>query len=323
MSRWSTARAIGAICILSGVAAAGCSGVHDTVVQTPALLNSEDAANGGGRVYISARTDVEMYKYAQDYYLGKLTGFQDARGLCADAGNDVYVTNFDAADVLEFAPRTSKPREINDVSPYPLDCALDPTNGNLAVVNEYGQTEYSAGNVAIFKGAKGNPKIYRYSAFVNFTSCAFDANGDLLVTGIDSDHQAAFAYLPAGGKALEALSLQTSSDWSGPSYVRWDGQYFVVDFIYNEDFLIFARYAVTKQSGTQKGTMSERIFSYDTAPFWVGKIGGGAKDRKANAIAAATMGGVFFWKYPSGTLVERFYYGVDSDGTGITVTTGR
>ena len=322
MSRRSTAiGAVRAILTAVGVfAATACGSVENPVAQLPNATHPDTVVNGKNRVYISSENQLVIYKYARDYYLGKLTGLQNAKGLCMDAAGDVYATNFSDADIFEFIVGQSAPRLINASGPNPVDCAVDPSSGNLAVANEYGKTAYSAGGVAIYQHAKGTPRIYEYPGFLYFTSCAYDTLGNLLVSGTTTAGEPAFAYLAAGGKKLESLTLPIDSGWLGPSYVRWDGRYFVADFIYNTDFLIFVRYALAKQSGTQIGTTSIRIFAYDSAPFWVGKIGGSPKQREANALAAATNGGVYFLKYPSGTLVYQLRYGIASRGSGITVS---
>lgn len=318
MSRWSPARAIRAtLALLAVVATAACDEARSISIPVQNVLTPSTAVGGRNRVYIADRTRVLIYKYAQDYFIGKLTGMQYARGMCTDPAGDVYVTNFESADVLEFAVGQSDARQINDVSPYPVDCSIDPAHGSLAVANQNGETEYSAGNVAIYKHAKGSPKTYRYSGFSSFASCAFDSNGDLLVAGLNTARRPAFAYLAFGAKSLRPITLQSSSETSEPSYVRWDGRYFVVDFI-SDDNLVFTQYAITKGAAVKKESIPERVLSYGVAAFWVGRIGKPSKRHAANAITAVTADGVYFWKYPSGTLVDHQYY--NSDATGITAT---
>jgi hypothetical protein len=276
-------------------------------------------------VYASAGDSVLVYDYATEEQVGKLAYFTSAHGSCTDGNGDVFVTNFNAADVLEFAHGGTKPiRTLVDPSAYPVDCSVDPVTGNLAVVNEYGKTEYTQGNVAIYVGGKGKPKLYKYSGFTYFIAGGYDGHGDLVVSGYQSRSVPfAFAYLPLGGHSLAAMSLPVSYNWYGPPYIRWDGQYLVVGFRDEFDGLIFVPYAIQGSSGTQKGSTPVTLGDADSGPFWIGRTGSAPLNRNAaNSLAVAIVDdGVYFWNYPSGNLVYQLDQ--DSWGTGVTASPGQ
>lgn len=269
-------------------------------------------------VYVSTGDSVSVYEYAKDVVVGTLKDFTNARGSCTDAQGNVYVTNFNAADILEFSHGGTQPRYIIDPSPYPIDCSVDPTTGNLAVLNEYGKTEYSEGNVLVYTAAKGKPKVYRYPTLTTLSACGYDGNGDLIVSGYAS-RNLAFAYLPAKGRTLKPFSLPLSYGSEGPAYIRWDGKYLVVGFRNGNDGLIFVQYTVSGSSATQAGSMTMGLGDGDSGPFWVGRTGRSAKGHKANSLVVAVPNdGTYFLRYPGGKVLFELYR--DSWGTGVTAS---
>jgi hypothetical protein len=274
-------------------------------------------------VYVSAGRSILVYEFGAKSVIEKLTGFTSARGSCTDANANVYVTNYNGADVVEYSHGVTTPsRLLIDPDAYPVDCSVDPTTGNLAVLNIYGKTESSPGNVAIFTGAKGKPKLYSYSAISQFTACGYDGAGDLIVSGY-SGFDLAFADLPAGGKALQSFSLPLNYPWQAPAYIRWDGRYLVVEFRNGNDGFTFVQYAVSGSSGTQQGTTTITYGDVGPGPFWVGKTGRGKK-QAANTVGAAIPDfGTYFWSFPQGTPLYELRYGQDTYGTGVTVSRGQ
>lgn len=318
MSCWSRLRRAMRLSglVSAAVLAGGCAVPPTAAPYASPATSLLSYAGSNARVYISAGDEVEVYKYAQDYFLESLTGLQSARGECSSASGELFVANYGDGDVLSFLPGAKHAQYIADPSPYPVDCSTDPTTGSLAVANEYGTTQSSSGNVAIYSHAKGKPKVYQYGGFSKITSCAYDGAGDLIVTGYKSS-LLTFAYLPPRAKKLESLSVEVSADWRGPAFVRWDGMHIVIAFENNFDGLIFVRYKLKHGIADETGATAVRLSDIASSPFWVGRVH--AARGNANAIASATTYGVYFWSYPAGTLLFEMGYGIDSYGTGITV----
>jgi|HubBroStandDraft_2_1064218.scaffolds.fasta_scaffold06503_6 hypothetical protein len=257
------------------------------------------AATSKNLLYVSEHENVLVYDYGTDNQVGELDYFTSAAGTCTDAEGDVFVTNYSAADVLAFAHGKSAPiKTLIDPSPYPTDCAVDPSTGNLAVVNQYGESEYTPGNVAIYSGAKGKPKTYKMAGFSMYLSGAYDARGDLLVSDVESSG-VKFAMLPHGGSKFEAITLPHSGQWTGPGFVRWDGTYFDVEFTIGETS-IFVWYTIKGSKGTQEGYTSTEESGEVGGPFWLGRIGGPKSVKRANQLVVGTYDGVTGWDYPRG-----------------------
>jgi hypothetical protein len=309
---------------VAGLMVAGCAGSgiatqslapQDRAGAPSASSMAPDAVDKN-LLYVSSYSSVLVYDYGTDTEVGKLGGFSHAAGECTDALGDVYVTNWGAADVIEFAHGGSKPiKTLIDPSPYAIDCAVDPSTGNLAVINQYGQTEYSAGNVAIYADAKGKPKTYKISGFTTYVSGGYDAGGDLLVSD-SAASSADFAMLAHGSGSFKAVTMQRRSGFTLPGYIRWDGEYFVVEFVpYRADVAIFEWYTIKNFKGTEEGYMSTEASVYGGGPFWVGRVGGNKSVKRANQLAADIEGEVFGWNYPrGGSYIFQFYGGSQNGG---------
>jgi hypothetical protein len=113
-----------------------------------------------------------------------------------------------------------------------VSCAVDPTNGELAVT-DYGNEKGNGAMVVVYPKAKGSPRLYidsnlSSSDFLNYAYCGYDNTDDLFV---DGTHTAGYespivAELPRGGTALLTLKLSQGIGWL--SGVQWDGKYLAV-----------------------------------------------------------------------------------------------
>lgn len=111
-------------------------------------------------LYISdvGTNDVYVYAYPTGIFLGTLTGFSGPEGECVDKTGDVFIANYAASDILEYAHGGTSPiATLSDPGYLPESCAIDPTTGNLAVTN-YLTTGAGQGNVAIYKDAKAGTR---------------------------------------------------------------------------------------------------------------------------------------------------------------------
>lgn len=181
---------------------------------------------------------VNVYRYWQHDLVGELIDFTQPQGECADAKGDVYVTDYSAGDIDEYAHAGKTALRVIDESGYnPYACAIDPKTGDLAVANFGKGGYYTQGSVAIYKHASGKPRYYSSKDLYHVNGVAYDNYGDLLATGyyLYSSYwvETYFAYLPAKSKSLGEISLPppNSSGWFGVQVagVEWDGKYWIVD----------------------------------------------------------------------------------------------
>lgn len=179
-------------------------------------------------IYVSESGDnrLSILSYPNYQRVGAITGLKDPVGLCADASSDIWVVNQKSTKVQKFARGGKKPvATLNDsAAALPLACAVDPATGNLAVTDMNGES--NIGGVLIYANAQGTPKVYSDSGLVIAYFCAYDANGNLFVDGLDKNYAFVLFELPAGGTNFEQITVSGTIDF--PGGVAWDGQYLAV-----------------------------------------------------------------------------------------------
>lgn len=142
--------------------------------RTRALLYVSDAS----------AESVYVYSYPAPQLLGTLTGFNNPQGLCTDNLGNIYIDNFQGADVVEYAHGGSSPvKTLPDPAGYPVGCAIDAKNGDLAVSNIYAYNGSAPGSVSIYKHANGTPKTYADPNDYQEFFITYDDAGAILVDG--------------------------------------------------------------------------------------------------------------------------------------------
>ena len=251
---------------------------------------------------------VYVYSYPKGALLGTLTGFDAPFGECVDNKGDVFIANYEASNILEYAHGGTSPiATLSDPGYLPIGCAVDPTTGNLAVTN-YMSTGDTLGTVAIYKGAKGKPKAYYTDpVIVQMAFCGYDKAGNLFVDGSTSGGAFAFAELPKGSASFRKISLNQHIQY--PDGVQWDGTHIAVE---DGSVGVIYRFAISGMKGTEVGS-TPLVGSSDVIDFWID----GSK-----VIGPNNEGGsVTFWSYPAGGLGTKTIGGL-VEPAGATVSAG-
>lgn len=252
---------------------------------------------------------VYIYSYPQLEREGKLTGFDGPFGECADKHGNVFIANDDASQIREYAHGGTKPiATLSDPGYYPRGCSIDPTTGDLAVANIV-TTSLGEGNIAVYKGAKGNPAAYYADAKVfNVYSCAYDNAGNLFIDGEDQASTAfAFAELPTGSKKFTDISLNQTIGVAGG--VQWDGKYVAVGDQYADIY----QFAIHGKTGTKVGVTPLNGVGRDSE-FWI---------QGGNVIVPDSYKrDVAIWSYPTGGTPEKSSKGFKAP-IGATVSVAR
>jgi len=255
-------------------------------------------------LYASTRsTNVKVYDYASGELVGQLAGFNQAAGSCTDAQGNVYITNYGGGDIFKYSHGGTQPTVIEDPYALPIDCSVDPTTGNLAVVNQYGRViNRRGGNVVILPRGKGKPRVYKIPHGISYESAGYDDKGDLLACDYTGDPAyETFAIMEAGSSRFRLVNLQATYAFRGPSFIRWDGKYFVVE---GQGLLgslptYFLMYTIAGKTGIKEGSLTLRGSGNYGGPFWVGRVDGDPK-RRANRLVEVDYDGATFWIYPKG-----------------------
>ncbi|MGA2760010.1 MAG: hypothetical protein ABSF08_06810 [Candidatus Cybelea sp.] len=275
-------------------------------VETPSLAPSilqtawmDGSAAKADLAYVAdGNGEVVVFNLSNDSLAGVLTRFNDPKGDCVDKKGDVFVADFGALKVDEYAHGGKKPIAVIDTSPYqPYACSVDLKSGNLAVAN-YGTTTKGAGNIAVYAHATGQPVLYTDSSIANFEACGYDGQGDLLVSNgaAGEDGYSSFALLANGGTQLTNVTLPGPSSgfaWREVDGIQWDGRYWTVDES-------GATYRISISHGIAYYVGHTYLDSGGGGPAWL--YGGTAKKQATQALEADGEGdsAVYVWNYPAG-----------------------
>jgi hypothetical protein len=255
--------------MILGIAAAGpisgcASGAPDPRFAPPELPATRDHGESWmtpdrnekkkALLYVSDLTasDVYAFTYPGGKLVGKLTGFANPQGLCADKRGDLFVANVNGNDILEYKHGGTAPiATLEDPGYYPFSCAVDPTTGKLAVTNQITSTDNS-GSVAIYDLADGKRKLYAGASLYYYEFCAYDGSGNLYVDGGTVGTPVfGFVELPKRKKLFTTITLNVAP--SSPGGVGWDGKYVTVADNTPGANVVY-RYAISGSSGTEKGS---------------------------------------------------------------------
>ncbi len=231
---------------------------------------------------------VYVHSYPKGTLLGTLTGFDAPVGECVDNKGDVFIANYQASNILEYAHGGTSPiATLSDPGYLPWDCAVDPTTGNLAVTNAGTTPSGGPGNVAIYKEAKGKPKAYYTAPFISqMLFGSYDKAGNLFVDGANSGSAFAFGELPKGSPSFKKISL--NQHIGAANGVQWDGTHIAVE---DGTIGVIYRFAISGTKGKEVGS-TPLIGSSNVIEFWIA----GPK-----VIGPNVNGGtVTFWNYPAG-----------------------
>jgi hypothetical protein len=252
--------------------------------------------------------DVYVYSYPKGTLVGTLTGFANPLRECSDQDGDVFITNTGDKDILEYRHGDKSPvATLRDHGQIPVDCAIDPGSGNLAVTN-YGPTGYNVGSVSIYKHARGVAKIYKDPQLIAYLFCAYDNAGNLFVNALNFNYDYVFVELPKGATKFERIRLDHS--FIGWGSVQWDGKYVAI----GDGATTVYRFVVKQNKAREAGVIHLRRAT-NVVQFWIqgrtviGPDGpdGGNKD-------------VGFWNYPRGGDATQTLSGPFENPSGATVS---
>ncbi|HKU81037.1 MAG TPA: hypothetical protein VJP76_02620 [Candidatus Tumulicola sp.] len=181
-------------------------------------------------LYVSndGTASVTVYTYLNGgglLQVGTLTGFSVPTGLCADKAGDVWVSDWGAKALYEYAHGgTTRIFTIRQPSDRPYDCAVDLATGDLAVANQQPNGHYyPSGNVKIYPPHSHSGRAYGGSWFPEVNFVAYDNKGDVFADVANTDP---YAYggplyeLPAGGDQLLPLTISGATLYT-PGALQW------------------------------------------------------------------------------------------------------
>ena len=253
--------------------------------------------------------DVYVYSYPDGTLIDTLTGFNSPVRDCSDALGNVYITNTESEEILEYAHGGEEPiATFKDPGYLPWDCSTDPTTGALAAT-AYGTSPSNRGSVAIFAGNSDLPKLYQARGVQAYLFCAYDGQGNLFVDGLDGRYNFVLIELRKGATKFDRIAIR--EHFAGLGGLQWDGRYLAIgdgsSAIY--DFAIKGKKARRTHVVALKGAI-------DVAQFWINGATLIAPDGPNGANHDAGL-----WKYPKGGKpIKLIGKGVLQNPSGATVS---
>jgi len=290
---------------LVAAAVAGCGAAQSGFVSPSAMSQASAWMANGVKahdlIYASnADGTVSVFRYWQHTLVGVLTNFAQPLGECADPAGDVYIVDYQRSKIYEYAHGGTKPiKVLDDASNNPYACAIEPSTANLAVANSPYNSSQS-GNVAIYRHASGNPTYLQGGRGSEFTGCAYDDRGDLLVL---SGYQYSpfwynqVYYLPKGSKQLMPMNLPGLDSYSSHRDVivglAWDGKYWVAGPYYN-----YINLYTINVKASLVGTVKLVPASDYAGPVAIYRKS--LKSRGTQLVAGVGASDIDYWEYPTG-----------------------
>jgi hypothetical protein len=253
---------------------------------------------GDALLYVAHESEVSIISLPQDKVLTRISGYGDITSVCSDASGNAWVPNLRHGRwyVDEFARgRTKEINELRAPRPWLLlgACAVDPSNGNLAVT---GANIDGAYKVLIWSGARGG-KPAMYAVPFCAVGAAYDDADNLFLTGwaCGSTFNPFFGELAKGSSQTSLIHLDRRTGVYGG--VQWDGRYIAIAVAVRGNSVLY-RVQVSGTTGKVVETVRPRGFFVG----FFGSSSGFFVLHDQTVIGAAGKNGerVWAWPYPTG-----------------------
>jgi NHL repeat len=247
--------------------------------------------------------DVYIFTMPAMALKGTLTGFSEPQGMCQDGSGNIWVTNTETSQIFQYSRTGTLLKTLDDPDEYPVGCAVNKSNGDLAVTNIISTTG-GVGNVEIYADATGTPTAVTNPDQYEYFFPAYDPSGNLYFDGESTSFTFILSELPSGSSSAHTLSISGGTLYF-PGGVNWDrvGGNLVVGDQECGDAEASCQYAMTVSGSTATITGSTSLTDTNgggcdvdqgtLAPFSRYFAGGCISDSSAASVAAR-------WAYPAG-----------------------
>ncbi len=166
----------------------------------------------------SGTDDVYIFTMPGMALKGTLTGFSEPQGECADTKGNIYIANTGTEQVLEYSRTGTLLNTYSDSYGYPVGCAINPMNGDLAVADIFGFS--GAGQVLVYSSPSSSPTVLSNPNQYYYYFDGYDKSGDLWVSG--KDESGSYMVSDCGASSCSTVSLSGGTIYF-PGAVQWDG----------------------------------------------------------------------------------------------------
>jgi hypothetical protein len=185
------------------------SWVSPDAAKAPRLYFASDS--GTNDVYILTMPGLALK--------GTLTGFSEPQGECSDKNGNIWVTNTGTSQIYLLSRTGSTIGTLSDPDGYPVGCAVNPTNGDLAVTDIFDFSE--AGGVLIYHNGSGSPTRISNPAQYEYYFVGYDSSGNLFTDGWSyPSFTFTISTIPAGSSTASTVSISGGTP-TFPGMVQW------------------------------------------------------------------------------------------------------
>jgi hypothetical protein len=125
--------------------------------------------------------DVYIFTMPAMKLQGTLTGFDGPQGMCSDRSGNIWVNNTKSAVIQQYSRNGKLRKTIDDSGYYPVGCAVNTKNGDLAVTN-IRTSSGEPGNVTVYSNGS-DPRTLANPDQTEYYFPAYDTKGNLYVNG--------------------------------------------------------------------------------------------------------------------------------------------
>jgi hypothetical protein len=240
----------------------------------PTSWASPQAAQSPSLLYVGNASYVNIYTYNNGVagsLVGQLQGIPDLQGMCTDRAGDVWVAQGKPNDITEYPHGRATPiAAINRAYGHGVGCAVNPINGDLAVVDNYtpkGGLLY--GSVVIYANAqKSGAREYMNSTGLAWAYfLAYDDTGSLYMDGYGCYYNScngdanALMVLKPGGSTFNPVTISGANiqnprglSWVKPTLLIGDSSYGSSDESVGYKLLVTKNTAKVVQAISYTGT---------------------------------------------------------------------
>jgi hypothetical protein len=274
--------------------------------QTAASSPSDDLLYVGhvdGEASHKPRGVVSILTFPQGKPVATISGF-GPWGMCSDPSGNVWIVAYtpEAWYLYQFAHGGTKPiaKIRMPKGSFGVGCAVDPTTGNLAVMNDSNGVSYS-GSIDVWAGAQpGKPAVYNVPFVPQYA--AYDDQGNLFFDGFPggSDFSLVLGEVARGSDSVTRIRLDKRIAF--PGGVQWDGAYIAVE---TGGFESKGRPRIYRvQVSGSSGTVVGAVYPSDPALYYAAVF---CIDGRTMVSMAGSKGGrIELWPYPAGGKSTKF-----------------
>jgi hypothetical protein len=178
-------------------------------------------ANRAPRLFFASdlvTDDVDIFTLPDFVLKGTITGFSEPQGMCTGLAGTVWVANTGTTQVMQLSRTGKLLNTIDDASGYPVSCAVNPANGDLAVLNIFGF--YGAGDALVYTCPSCTPTELTIPKFYDYYFGGYDTKGNLFLDGRNSSGSTVVGEVSAGRTAGHVIAISGGTIYF-PGSVQW------------------------------------------------------------------------------------------------------